>query len=98
MLWPALTWTSAAGCCRYCCLYAYGLPLQPASTPTACLPHQLHHIAVIIVIVHFLFKRNVYLSLVCDLYAFFLFSLVLEIIFSFPLPIEQLKDVIFSRC
>jgi hypothetical protein len=53
--------------------------------PTACLPHQLHHITVIIVIVivHFLFKRNVYLSLLCDLYVFFLFLffLVLEIIF-----------------
>jgi hypothetical protein len=62
------------------CLYTYSLPLRlrPASTPMACLyayglpSYHPHHITIIIVIVivHFLFKRNVYLSLLCDLYFF----------------------------
>jgi hypothetical protein len=48
--WPASTWTSAVVCATIGCLYTYGLPLRlwPASTPT------------VIVIVHFLFKRNFY--------------------------------------
>jgi hypothetical protein len=47
------------------CLYSLPLRLRPASTPTVCLSQHLHHITVIIVIVivHFLFKRNIYLSL-----------------------------------
>jgi hypothetical protein len=57
--WPAATATG--------CLYAYGLPLRlrPASTPTVYLSHHLYHITIIIVIiiVHFLFKQNFYLSL-----------------------------------
>jgi hypothetical protein len=79
------------------CLYAYGLPLQPASTPTACLYSlplcvwpasmptaclsHLHHITVIIIIVHSLIKQNVYLSLLCDLYVFFPLSSFLKLFF-----------------
>ena len=72
--------------------YLYGLPLRPAST--ACLyglPLRSVYVVIVIVIVHPLFKWNVYLSLyVIDMYFFFL-----EIIFlSFLLLIVQLKDVI----
>ncbi len=60
------------------CLYADSLPqrLRPASTPTVCFSYQLHHITIIIVIVivHFLFKQNFYLSPLCDLYSFLLHS------------------------
>jgi hypothetical protein len=47
------------------CLYGLALRLQPVSMPTACLPHHLHLITaiIVIVIVHFLLKRNIYLSL-----------------------------------
>jgi hypothetical protein len=66
------------------CLYANGLPLRlrPASTPTVCFSYQLHPITIIIVIVivHFLFKRNFYLSpYVIYILSFF----ILEIIFLF---------------
>jgi hypothetical protein len=50
----------------------YGLPLPPASTPTACLHHIIVNIVIVIVIVHFLFKRNIYLSLYVILYVFLL--------------------------
>jgi hypothetical protein len=70
-LWPAST----------ACLY--DLPLWPAST--ACLYGCLHHVIaiIIIIIVHLLFKRNIYLSLlhICDLCVFS--SSFLEIIFHF---------------
>jgi hypothetical protein len=50
----------------------YGLPLLPA--PTACLyglPSSFI-IIIVIVIVHFLFKRNIYLSLLYVIYVSFL--------------------------
>jgi hypothetical protein len=78
------------------CLYGllYGLPLPPASTPTACLHHIIVIIVIVIVIDHFLFKRNIYFSLLYVIYVFFL-----EIIFlSFLLLIVQFKDVIFYCC
>jgi hypothetical protein len=51
------------------CLYGLPLRLRPSSTSTVCL-----HLTVIIiiVIVHFLFKRNLYLSLLFVIYIFFL--------------------------
>jgi hypothetical protein len=46
----------------------YGLPLRPAST--VCL----HHVIAIIIIVHLLFKRNIYFSLlyVINVFLFFI--------------------------
>ncbi len=46
----------------------YGLPLQPASM--VCLHHVIA--IIIIIIVHLLFKRNIYLSLLYVIYVFFL--------------------------
>ena len=46
----------------------YGLPLRPAST--VCLHHVIA--IIIIIIVHLLFKRNIYLSLLYVIYVFFL--------------------------
>jgi hypothetical protein len=67
----------------------YDLCLQPASTAclyclrsasTACLRHAI--VIIVIINVHFLFKRNIYFSLLYVIYVFFLLSF-LEIIFLF---------------
>jgi hypothetical protein len=71
----------------------YGLPLPPVSTPTSCLyglplwpisTASLHHIIVniVIVIVHFLFKRNIYFSLYVILYVLLSFGIIF-LLFSF---------------
>jgi hypothetical protein len=56
------------------CLYAYGLPLIIFTKPITVIIVTVIIVTVIIVtaiiitaIVHFLFKRNFYLSLLCDL-------------------------------
>jgi hypothetical protein len=57
------------------CLYTYGLPL--------CLWSAFLTVIIVIIIVHSLFKRNVYLSLLGDLYVSFFSFFFLEIIFLF---------------
>jgi hypothetical protein len=51
------------------CLYSLPLHIRPASTSMVCLHHT---VIIVIVIVHFLFKRNLYLSLLFVIYIFFL--------------------------
>ncbi len=73
------------------CLYR--LPLRLWSASTACLHHAIF--IIIILIVHFLFKRNIYFSLYVILYVI----LSLGIIFLFFLLLTvQLKDVLFYCC
>jgi hypothetical protein len=60
------------------CLYR--LPLRLRSASTACLHHAVF--IIIILIVHFLFKRNIYFSLLYVIHVFFPSSL-LEITFLF---------------
>ncbi len=74
------------------CLYVLILPLWPAST--VCLHHVIA--IIIIIIVHLLFKRNIYFSLLCDLCVFS--SLFPEIIFLFLLLSMQLKNVMLICC
>ncbi len=57
----------------------YDLPLRPAST--ACLYTPVLIVHIVIVVVHFLFKRNIYLSLYVILYV--LLSLVIFFLFFF---------------
>ncbi len=89
------------------CLYDYDLPLRLASTTclnglplrpasTVCLHHVIAIISIII-IVHLLFKRNIYLSLLYVIYVFFSSSFP-EIIFPFLLLSMQLKNVMLICC
>jgi hypothetical protein len=88
MPWPASTWKPAAVRRRPVAALCYWLPLclRPASTP--CLyayglpfSSSSYHCHYIIVIVHSVFKWNVYLSLLCDLYVFFPLSSFLNLFF-----------------
>jgi hypothetical protein len=72
----------------------YGLPLRPAST--VCLHHVIT-IIIIIIIVHLLFKRNIYLSVLYVIYVFFSSSFP-EIIFPFLLLSMQLKNGMLICC
>ncbi len=73
------------------CLYAYGLPLCLRSA--FILPPSS---IIYIVLVHFLFKQNIYLSL---LYVIYILSFFISLNY-FPslLPRVQLKNVIFICC